>query len=82
MLAAQGLFAPACFHAQQCGEKAIKALWYLEDLDPWGHSILKLVLDFPHHAALSDASQWEQDARILDQFYVPTSYPNGLPDPL
>jgi HEPN domain-containing protein len=40
-------FSQCCFLAQQSGEKAVKALWYLEDADPWGHSIQRLVTDFP-----------------------------------
>lgn len=36
-------FAHSCFHAQQAGEKAVKAVWYWLDLDPWGHSIAKLI---------------------------------------
>ena len=35
--------AHACFHAQQSGEKAMKAVWYFSDADPWGHSIEKLL---------------------------------------
>ena len=34
-----GKFAHSCFHAQQAGEKALKAVWYFADADPWGHSI-------------------------------------------
>lgn len=30
------------FHSQQAAEKAIKSLLYLYDIQPWGHSILKL----------------------------------------
>ncbi len=37
LLSQAGLFAPACFYAQQSGEKALKALWYLVDAEPWGH---------------------------------------------
>ena len=32
-----GKFAHSCFHAQQAGEKAIKALWFFADANPWGH---------------------------------------------
>ena len=80
VLAEHEKFAPACFHAEQCGEKAVKAIWYFEDLDPWGHSILKLVREFPRHKEFTDLDDWIQDAATLDQFYVPTRYPNGLPD--
>jgi HEPN domain-containing protein len=44
------LYAAACFHTQQSGEKAIKSLWYLVDADPWGHSIQRLVIEFPQQA--------------------------------
>jgi len=36
-------FAHSCFHAQQAAEKALKAVWYHSDADPWGHSIKKLI---------------------------------------
>jgi len=31
--------------AQQAAEKAVKALWYLADAEPWGHSVQKLIGD-------------------------------------
>ena len=80
VLFANGIYASACFHAEQCGEKAVKALWFLEDLDPWGHSILKLLQEFPRRSELPDEDTWYQHASLLDKFYVPTRYPNGLPD--
>lgn len=36
-------YAHSCFHSQQAGEKAMKAVWYFLDADPWGHSIKKLI---------------------------------------
>ena len=30
-----GLSAHACSAAQQCGVKAVEALWYLAGIDPW-----------------------------------------------
>ena len=38
-------YAHSCFHAQQAAEKAVKAIWYFEEADPWGHSIKKLIDD-------------------------------------
>jgi len=75
-----GAYAQSCFLAQQSGKKAVKALWYLEDADPWGHSIQRLVLEFPRHAALPDPAQWIEYSALLDKYYIPTRYPNGLPD--
>ena len=75
-----GSFAQACFYAQQSGEKAVKALWYRMDADPWGHSVQKLIADFPEKHTLPDLEQWIERAALLDKFYIPTRYPNGLPD--
>ncbi|RJQ56404.1 MAG: HEPN domain-containing protein [Desulfobacteraceae bacterium] len=36
-------YAHSCFHTQQAGEKAVKAMWYSIDADPWGHSIRMLI---------------------------------------
>jgi HEPN domain-containing protein len=75
-----GMYAQACFYAQQSGEKAIKSLWYLVDADPWGHSVQRLVAEFPHCAEIADLDVWLGYGALLDQFYIPTRYPNGLPD--
>lgn len=75
-----GMYAQACFYAQQSGEKAIKSLWYLVDTDPWGHSVQRLVTEFPQHEEISDLDMWIEHGALLDKFYIPTRYPNGLPD--
>lgn len=75
-----GFTAQACFAAQQCGEKAVKAVWYLAGEDPWGHSIMKLVAQLPHQEAIPQVAKWMEKAAGLDKFYIPTRYPNGLPD--
>jgi len=77
-----GKYAHACFHAQQSAEKALKALWYFADADPWGHSIKKLMDDLTEvDPVLSKAMEpLKKIGLILDRFYIPTRYPNGLPD--
>jgi HEPN domain-containing protein len=75
-----GKYAPACFYCQQSGEKALKALWYLVDAEPWGHSIQRLIVDFPNRAKVVGLETWIEQAALLDKFYIPTRYPNGLPD--
>jgi len=82
ILRRNGKFAHACFHAQQAGEKAVKAIWYMADGDPWGHSIMKLIddlenVDLKLHERLKSISRL---GMVLDRFYIPTRYPNGLPD--
>jgi HEPN domain-containing protein len=80
LLRGSNMFAHACFLAQQSGEKSLKAMWYLLDQDPWGHSIQRLAREFPEPGFISDTQDWLQRAAILDRFYIPTRYPNGLPD--
>lgn len=80
VLDAAGKYAQACFYAQQSGEKAIKALWLLVDADPWGHSVQRLVSDFPEASLVPDMDAWIERGALLDKFYIPTRYPNGLPD--
>lgn len=80
VLAQAGSYAQACFYAQQCGEKAIKALWFFVDADPWGHSVQKLISEFPEQSRVPDLQNWVEQGALLDKFYIPTRYPNGLPD--
>lgn len=75
-----GMFSHACFECQQSGEKAVKALWFSIEADPWGHSIQKLVSEFPRQDWLKLREQWLLNAAFLDKYYIPTRYPNGLPD--
>jgi HEPN domain-containing protein len=75
-----GKYSHACFLAQQSSEKAMKALWLSIDADPWGHSIQKLVMQFPQQEMLKDVQSWLEHAAYLDKFYIPTRSPNGLPD--
>ena len=75
-------YAHSCFHAQQAAEKAMKSLWSSLDRDPWGHSVRKLIDDLKElhadcYARLQDIVPM---AAELDRLYIPTRYPNGLPD--
>jgi HEPN domain-containing protein len=75
-------FPHACFHAQQAGEKALKAVWYYADADPWGHSIRRLIEDLENEDLnlFDRLKSLLRAATILDRFYIPTRYPNGLPE--
>jgi len=78
----QATLAAIGFHAQQAAEKSIKAVWLREDADPWGHSVKKLIDDL-ESVNLTVHQYFAQYARaglVLDRFYIPTRYPNGLPD--
>lgn len=75
-----GKFSHACFLAQQCGKKALKSLWFMLEADPWGHSIQRLVNEFPRKEWIDDMETWASYGAYLDKFYIPARYPNGLPD--
>lgn len=77
-LATAGAYHIACFLAQQVAEKALKAFLYAQGEEVvLGHSVERLCAA----AARMDATfqgkgrSWS----ILDGYYVPTRYPNGLP---
>ncbi len=75
----EGGYHLACFLAQQVAEKALKAFLYAQGEEVViGHSVRRLT---------EEATAWNSDfseraARwgILDTHYIPTRYPNGLPD--
>jgi len=82
MLSRNGMFPHACFHSQQAGEKALKAVWFHADADPWGHSIRRLIEELERvDLKVYDRMKGLMRAgTILDRFYIPTRYPNGLPE--
>jgi len=63
----------------QSGEKAVKALWYFLGEDPGG---TRSTSDFgsPGGNRQKEMAKIQDDAAALDRFYIPTRYPNGLPD--
>jgi HEPN domain-containing protein len=63
------IYAQACLYAQQSGEKAVKALWYVIDADSWGHSVQRLITEFPRQADIPDRDGWIRHDALLDQFY-------------
>ena len=75
-----GKYSHSCFFSQQAGEKAVKALWYFLGEDPWGHSIQKLINELPAPGARERLQPLLEAGALLDRYYIPTRYPNGLPD--
>ncbi|MCX5897312.1 MAG: HEPN domain-containing protein [Proteobacteria bacterium] len=70
----------ASFQAQQAGEKFLKAYWLYNGHDPWGHSLTKLIIDYPDTGTKHAIAALLDAAKYLDKMYIPTRYPNGLPD--
>jgi len=66
--------AQVCFQCQQICEKAVKAIRYCNgERFVYGHSLMELTSGLKELAGLRD------DFAVLDQYYIPTRYPNGLP---
>jgi HEPN domain-containing protein len=81
-LAEQGAHYLVCFLAQQAAEKALKGVLYAsgEEL-VLGHSVRQLSLqaarvDSAGERFASYVDRWG----LLDSYYIPTRYPNGLPE--
>jgi HEPN domain-containing protein len=69
----------ACFLAQQVAEKALKAFLYAQGEEiVMGHSVARLCADAAQYRPefAEKAKRWS----LLDGYYIPTRYPNGLPD--
>ncbi len=82
LLLREGEYALSCFHAHQAAEKALKALWYALESSPWGHSLVKLLRELEEVAPeiFNKLRDLLEPAALLDKYYIPTRYPNGLPD--
>jgi len=71
----RGFFAQVCFQCQQISEKALKSIHYgeLRKRLVVGHSLVELSHGLNLPTGLTD------NLAVLDQYYIPTRYPNGLP---
>jgi HEPN domain-containing protein len=65
----------ACFAAHQAAEKAVKAVHLVKGQEAWGHVVAQLLRELPFEAP----PELVERGRVLDNFYVPTRYPNGHP---
>jgi len=72
----EGFFSQCCFISQQAAEKAVKAVHYKQGVRiVIGHSIFQLIgklLEEP-------LTELTEKAKLLDQFYITSRYPNGIP---
>lgn len=68
----------ACFAAQQAAEKAVKALHLSLGQEAWGHVVARLIKELPSSVAVS--SEMLQKAMVLDNFYIPSRYPDSHPE--
>ena len=78
-LAKEGGYHLACFLAQQVTEKALKAFLYCQGEEiVLGHSVERLCSAAAVYR--SDFADKSKRWSVLDGYYVPTRYPNSLPD--
>jgi HEPN domain-containing protein len=79
LLAVEGAFHLACFHAQQVAELALKAYLYAQGEEiVFGHSVERLCASAgAYNPEFGErAKHWS----LLDGYYVAARYPNSLPD--
>ena len=73
------IYNQACFHAQQCVEKLLKALIAdVDEVPPKTHKLTDLLEIIPENVL----PEYRKDMRHLDRFYIPTRYPDALPGSL
>ena len=68
----------ACFASHQAAEKAVKALHLKYKQETWGHMISKLLSELPKSISLPN--ELVDKAKILDNYYIPSRYPNSHPE--
>ncbi len=68
----------ACFAAHQAAEKAVKALHLWLGQEAWGHVVAQLLREVP--PAAGPPGDLMERAKVLDNFYISTRYPNAHPD--
>ena len=66
----------ACFASHQAAEKAVKALHLACGQEAWGPVVARLLRDLPTPAS----EELIASGKVLDNFYVPTRYPDGHPE--
>ena len=73
--AASGHYYGACFLSQQVADKSLKSIALFQGYDQVrSHSVLSICI------ALKINGELEKMARVLDQYYISTRYPDGLPE--
>ena len=69
----------AVFHFVQAAEKGVKALLYLKEIWPWGHSLVDL-LKSCEKIRIPINKDLKITAQKLELHYTSSRYPDALPD--
>ena len=70
--------AHACLHSQQCVEKSLKA-YLLARLNTYPHTHKLVDLLAQCQGVESAFGRFLNSCIIIDQYYIPTRYPDGIP---
>jgi HEPN domain-containing protein len=73
----------ACFASHQAVEKALKALHLQQGQQSWGHGLGRSYRELPEAVVEQLAAvvtDLEDRLRVLDALYIPTRYPDSLPE--
>jgi len=77
----EGYFSHACFLAQQSLEKTLKGyLLWASNTYPRRHNLVDLLTLCQEQDAAFES--FRRDCIVMDQYYIPTRYPNGVPGSL
>lgn len=68
----------AVFHYVQASEKSAKALLYLFNLQPWGHSLLNL-LNECEKLGIVVKPEFKKIASLFENHYINSRYPDTSP---
>lgn len=73
-------FSDACYSAEQAAQKALKGYLYFKGSPlVWKHSVKALVAECTGYD--NTFSELLEAGKILDQYYIPTRYPDVLAPP-
>jgi HEPN domain-containing protein len=75
-LLATGRWAKVCFNCQQAAELALKAALNALGLEIRGHDLSLLLGELSSHEP--EVKRFSDDARRLDQYFIPTRYANAF----
>ena len=74
----RGFYDWACFSSHQAAEKAVKAVYQKAGAAAWGHSVVDLLAALREREAVPD--ELIDVAQEIDKAYIPTRYPDALPN--
>lgn len=82
LLLKEGIYSQSCFHAHQCAEKCLKAFAVSLGLHFDRVHDLNELFEVCAPQGGPDMRQFERELSVLNMFYIPARYPDGIPGSL